>query len=267
MAWFKVDDGFHHSAKVLSIPRDIRAEALGAWIIAGTWAADNMTDGFIPIGVLNDWPVSVEAVSALVDAGLWEIRDAGFAFHDWCEYQPTREQLEMKREETHAKKVAAGKAGAEARWHSDSRAIAENSRAIASDSPEPVPVPIKELSYSKAAQNDYSKDFETFWSAYPRKQAKGEAWKAWKSLNNVRPPIEVLLQACATYELTVTDPTFFKHPGPWLRARRWEDLPTSKAVPATTRRNETPEEKDARIEREESERQQARITRLGANND
>jgi hypothetical protein len=160
MAWFKVDDGFHHSAKVLSIPRAIRAEALGAWILGGTWSADNMTDGFIPCAVLLDWPVSEEAVQALVDAGLWDRVEGGIQFHDWCEYQPTREQLEAKREEAHAKRVAAGRKGAETRWQSDSNDIALNSIAIATDSiaialdsPEPVPVP-KEPLLSDSRESD-----------------------------------------------------------------------------------------------------------------
>ena len=39
MAWFKVDDGFHSSRKVLSIPRRSRLAAIGAWTIAGAWCA------------------------------------------------------------------------------------------------------------------------------------------------------------------------------------------------------------------------------------
>ena len=268
MAWFKVDDGFHHSAKVLSIPRSIRAESLGAWIIAGTWAADNMTDGYIPNAVLADWPISDDAIGALVEAGLWLLVNGGVVFHDWCEYQPTREQLSAKREETHAKKVAAGKKGAEARWQNNSKPIAEDSRAIASDSPEPEPEPIKEHSYSEAVRDmTYPEDFETFWKSYPRKQAKGDALKAWNSLKKTRPDISVLVAACREYEKTVVDPQFLKMPGPWLRGRRWEDLPVMLTPSVTVRRVETLEEKDARVELEQLEREQARIKRMGANND
>lgn len=70
---------------------------------------------------------------------------------------------------------------------------------------------------------EYSTDFETWWKSYPRKQAKGDAWKAWKSVKKHLPNIETLVAASVAYEKTVTDPQFLKMPGPWLRARRWED--------------------------------------------
>ena len=53
MAWFKVDDGFYTSQKVMRIPRSVRNEAIGAWILIGTWSADKMTDGLIP-----DWVIA-----------------------------------------------------------------------------------------------------------------------------------------------------------------------------------------------------------------
>jgi hypothetical protein len=144
MAWFKVDDGFHHSAKVLSIPRDIRAEALGAWIIAGTWSADNMTDGFIPTGVLFDWPISGKATEALTTAGLWILVDGGVQFHDWCEYQPTREQLESKSKVRAEAGARGGRRSAETR-RSKSEANAKQNEANVNPEPEPVPEPLKPL--------------------------------------------------------------------------------------------------------------------------
>jgi len=72
--------------------------------------------------------------------------------------------------------------------------------------------------------SEYSTEFETWWESYPRKQAKGDAWKAWKSLKKALPPVQQLIDASVAYGLTVTDPQFQKMPGPWLRARRWEDV-------------------------------------------
>lgn len=72
--------------------------------------------------------------------------------------------------------------------------------------------------------SEYSTDFEAWWESYPRKQAKGDAWKAWKSLKKVLPPVEQLIDASVAYGLQVTDPQFLKMAGPWLRARRWEDI-------------------------------------------
>jgi hypothetical protein len=164
MAWFKVDDGFHHSAKVLSIPRAIRAEALGAWILGGTWSADNMTDGFIPCPVLLDWPVSEEAVQALVDAGLWDRVEGGIQFHDWCEYQPTREQLEAKAKVRSEVGALGGQRSGEARRskaeananliEANAKQIEANANQMRTESnPEPEPVP-KEPLLSDSGESD-----------------------------------------------------------------------------------------------------------------
>lgn len=231
MAWFKVDDGFHHSAKVLSIPRSVRAEALGAWVIAGTWSADNMTDGFVPQSVLLDWPISGDAVAALCDAGLWLREDGGIRFHDWCEYQPTKAQLEAKSKVRSEVGTLGGQRSGEARR---TKAEAKTKQNEANANPEPVPVPNKEHMFNDVERNkdEYSKDFETWWQAYPRKQAKGDAWKAWKSLKKALPDIDVLVSASIAYGKTITDQQFLKMPGPWLRSRRWEDVALQK--PADT---------------------------------
>lgn len=78
--------------------------------------------------------------------------------------------------------------------------------------------------------SEYSDDFETWWNVYPRKQAKGDAWKAWQSLKKILPNVDVLVAASLAYEKTITDPQFLKMPGPWLRARRWEDESLTVAV-------------------------------------
>jgi hypothetical protein len=141
MAWFKVDDGFYSSHKVLQIPREYRNDAIGAWLVVATWSADKMTDGIVPRYILDDFNVSEDALQWLLNVGLWIDDEDGIKYHDWCEYQPTREQLEAKRADQHTKKVAAGKKGAAKRWHGDSTGIADDSKAIANDSPEPEPEP------------------------------------------------------------------------------------------------------------------------------
>lgn len=222
MAWFKVDDNFHHSAKVLSIPREIRAEALGLWILAGTWSADNMTDGYVPHGVLNDWPVTLDTIQELVNAGLWKYEEDGIRFHDWCEYQPTREQLESRNAEKHAKKVAAGiKSGESRRAKSEQNQTGvEQNRTNTEQNlnPEPVPEPIKNTSSPTVT------DFDSFWSLWPRKEGKANALKAYeKSLKKIPEP-ELLDKA----RLYVTSPLrpdvkFVPHAATWLNGERWAD--------------------------------------------
>jgi len=224
MAWFKVDDGFHHSAKVLSIPRDIRAEALGLWILAGTWSADNRTDGFIPKAVLIDWPISQEAVDALIQSGLWIRNDQGAQFHDWCDYQPTREQLEAKSAEISAKRSAAGSKGAANRWQADSKPMAK-------DSPVPVPVPVPNKNSSPSKLDGY---FDSFWSLYPRKVGKESARKAFlKAAKKTNPQTIVDCTENFAKDPNLPFPEFIPHPATWLNRGGWEDEPYPGSAPTT----------------------------------
>jgi hypothetical protein len=97
MAWFKVDDGFHASRKLLKIPKRARFAAAGLWSIAGSWAADQLTDGHVPNYMISEWAPPPAAPDALVDAGLWERTHDGFAFYNWHEYQPSKQDVDAER--------------------------------------------------------------------------------------------------------------------------------------------------------------------------
>lgn len=97
MAWFKVDDGLHASRKFLSIPRRHRYAAIGVWTVAGSWSADQLTDGRVPDYMLEEWGVPPGAPAALVDAGLWERESSGYVFCNWSEYQPRKQDVDAER--------------------------------------------------------------------------------------------------------------------------------------------------------------------------
>lgn len=109
MVWFKVDDGFHSSRKVLSIPRRQRLAAVGLWTMAGNWSARELTDGKVPSYVLDELGATETLIRALVEARLWldqgsvEARpkldrgSTGIEFTNWAEYQPTRAEVEADR--------------------------------------------------------------------------------------------------------------------------------------------------------------------------
>lgn len=98
MAWFKVDDGFHSSRKLLSIPKRYRLAAAGLWVIAGSWSADQLTDGHIPEYMLKEWGATPATVAALVDSGLWERASGSHLFYNWHAYQPSRRDVDLARE-------------------------------------------------------------------------------------------------------------------------------------------------------------------------
>ncbi len=107
MAWFAVDDGFWGHPKRLACP----AAAIGLWAVAGSWAAQQLTDGFIPRHVLPVLGGKPKDAAALVAAGLWETEDGGWRFHEWDERNPTAAEVLADRAEKHEAKVRAGRAG------------------------------------------------------------------------------------------------------------------------------------------------------------
>lgn len=111
MTWFKVDDVFWRHRKVRKLGRE-KLSSIGLWILAGSWCADNidenLTDGFVPREQLEQWDPKLRYAKRLVDAGLWHEAEhdgeTGFEFHDWSNYQKTRDQVEAEREEWRQKK-------------------------------------------------------------------------------------------------------------------------------------------------------------------
>lgn len=94
----RVSDGLSTHAKVGRIPRALRAEALGTWVLALSWSNEHLTDGWIPGHMVENLAGTEAGATALVDAGLWRRRRDGFVFVNWAEHQSTREQVEQRRE-------------------------------------------------------------------------------------------------------------------------------------------------------------------------
>lgn len=100
MTWFKVDDAFYRNKKVRKLGQD-RLQAVGLWTLAGGWSADNLTDGFVPWEIIEMWESEAhEMAIRLIEVGLWceavVEGEKGVQFHDWTDYQPTRESEERR---------------------------------------------------------------------------------------------------------------------------------------------------------------------------
>jgi len=70
-------------------------------------------------------------------------------------------------------------------------------------------------------------DFEKFWSAYPRKQGKKNAAKAWEKSKAMIPDIDDLLAILETHKASTAwnkdSGQFIPHPTTWLNHERWKD--------------------------------------------
>ena len=71
--------------------------------------------------------------------------------------------------------------------------------------------------------NKHIKHFDSFWSAYPKKTAKGNAENAWKKIKPDEQLLEEILAAVAKQKSTWNDPKFIPHPATWLNGKRWLD--------------------------------------------
>lgn len=99
MPWMRVDDKLHSHAKVARAG----TEAIGLWVLAGSWCMQHLTDGFVPRNVaVRLAPGADDLAAALVRAGLWHEaeRDGedGWLFHQWTEHQPAAATIRADRE-------------------------------------------------------------------------------------------------------------------------------------------------------------------------
>lgn len=158
MTWVKLDDQFYTHRKVAGM--DYRMlPAVGLHILALTWCASQLTDGFVPrsqparlAGDISELLPKASVgllVSALLDAGMWEEADGGYQIHDYLEYNPSREEALEKREAQREAKVAGGRARAAAGQRENGRFTSSSPAGSPADTPaddqqltSPVPVPV-----------------------------------------------------------------------------------------------------------------------------
>lgn len=93
MSWFRVDDGFHNHPKVMQAG----TPAAGLFIRCGSYAAQHLTDGFVPDDVVKTYGTRA-MVTRLVDAGLFVRVPGGYKIHDYLDWNPSREKVLAERE-------------------------------------------------------------------------------------------------------------------------------------------------------------------------
>lgn len=99
MTWFKVDDQFYNHPKVLTLDMASR----GLWVSAGAYCASYLTDGVITDKQIRAIGGTRKQAEKLVAAGLWSADDAPpsarrYAFNDWRDFQPTRDDVLSRRQ-------------------------------------------------------------------------------------------------------------------------------------------------------------------------
>jgi hypothetical protein len=88
MPWLKVNDQQHCNPKVIRAWM-ANPGAMGLWLMAASWSADNMTDGFVPVDVVA-FMRGDEFAEVLVGCGLWEAVEGGFQISGFLDHNPSK---------------------------------------------------------------------------------------------------------------------------------------------------------------------------------
>lgn len=85
------------------------------------------------------------------------------------------------------------------------------------------PLKSADVPYIEETRKNYSEEFAKFWSAYPRKEGKKNAEKAFaKAIKKIK--LDDLLEALEAYKTTKSVKDGFAcHAATWLNGERWED--------------------------------------------
>lgn len=123
MAWGKVDDKLWGSPKWLSTP----LRARGLWVTGLSYCMDQLTDGYVPAHVLPTLGGTPKDAATLVDRGLWEATLGGWMYHDWLDYQPSRDSVLAERANAAERQRRAREKAKEAR-EAKTKAVTAKSR-------------------------------------------------------------------------------------------------------------------------------------------
>lgn len=113
---FTIPLGFYDGPEVRSIPRRIRAAAIGVWAMAGNYSATRLSDGYVDAETLKDLgcgpAIRVALMNTLGQGGkpdpLWiEAPAGGIQFTKWEKWQRSRAEVTAYRESEAERKRAA----------------------------------------------------------------------------------------------------------------------------------------------------------------
>jgi len=232
MAWFRVDDKIHDHPKIRKL-RTSKLAALGLWTACGSWSADTLSDGFVPAEIVQRFDPDEGLAKRLVEVGLWDEDEhddeVGYRFHQWTEHQPTKAEVERRREEARERMRRRRSGDSTEPDPNPPSDGSQDVRANTSRTPSEVrhPDPTRPVSTTSSATADAAAKFDVFWALYPKKVKKEDARKAWTAVlrKKVTPDhlIDALRQHVAMWRNTNQDPKYIPHPASWLRSGSYND--------------------------------------------
>lgn len=250
-SWGKVYGDLWSHPKFITL--DPRAGFL--WLKALSYSKAMSTYGVIGRQLLPVFMASEDDAQILVDAGLWIETSAGWRFHDWDDYQTSRERDEKvsrarseagkkggrprrqdrpvtsadKQTETNlpSKLEATGKQDGSNRKadlererdrHRDTHSVDPVEQGALLVSPEAPP-------RKRGSAFVYPDAFEEFWAAYPKKDDKRKALEVWRRVVREVPNEDLIAGAERYRDDENRSDAYTKLATTWLNAGAWENGP------------------------------------------
>lgn len=243
MTWFKVDDGFYDHPKV----HEIGLQAVGLWVLAGSWCAKHLTDGVISVAAIRRLGGTTRQANALVSAGLWLKLDANsYRFKDWMDYQPLREDVLKQRSEAKARmaEIRARRKGVhterESERSDDVRSPSVRNPRPVPSYPDPTNTPNGVSTHEPDPTTRIGAAFTQVWEFWPRakigQDSKSRAWAAFhhavnQSFNGRIANLVTAMQAwAAAWEETGDSAMVCPGIARWINDEKWNDPLPSRPV-------------------------------------
>jgi hypothetical protein len=107
MSWARIDDRITTHDKFQSLSD----ASLGLWTRCLAWCGGALTDGRIPKSKVRQWDSHGRKTAQLVAAGLWEDNPTDYVFHDFLDFNRSRDEVLAGRAEKRSAKGRAGQIG------------------------------------------------------------------------------------------------------------------------------------------------------------
>jgi len=162
-----------------------------------------------------------QIVDALIETGWIDKLDSGFYIHDWEMWQEQWYKAKERREsDTRRKKEYRRRVAQMPEYQKDGEDVAEEKEEISQEQKAESESKDSEQSEKQEKKAKYSDGFEAFWTSYPRKIGKGEAFRKYSTRRKDGFSDEQLELAAKNYALQCkkmkTEPQYTKHPKTFL---------------------------------------------------
>jgi hypothetical protein len=230
MSWARLDDGFYDNPKILGVD----LAAVGLYAVGLSYAGKQLTDGHLTHVVARHLSRGDAAlVTQLVEAKLWIVTPDGYAINDFLQFNPSHKSVERQRKEARQRMQSLR---IRSREHPPSRSREQvNTGCLGDGTGRDGTGRVKKSSSVNARARAVPDGFDTFWAAYPRKENKAAAVKAWDKLapdDGTRQAITgALAWQRALPRWLESGGQYVPHPATYLNGRRWEDERPAESPP------------------------------------